>query len=1122
MLMPYTTLKKFISSIPVCLDTENLQVVWSIFCREKCDELVVVNKAHQPLGLIYLHSLIPYLVSNSETKLLKSDTSKSDTSIENWQQPLSKISSLTLSSLRILPADLTVEKLWPYLQPKSEKQINQESSSLPIAVVDRGGKFLGLLDSWRLLEFISTIEDLKLNISTPEKSSEMSQIVTKDLLVQGTVKTSSYLYSLIELLEKLPLPLMLQSNKGKLINQNLAWRSQLKQEPELIEIVDVVIRCLSAENIKQQPTEVKMPDSLHKLRDSVGFLSSETTKGITPSTTLLQERAKIPNFNSASSCCHYTQLNTYVCTIPKKNGQERVWQFSSQQLFDMTLVLAQDVTEQHLVGKELQAKNADLIQLNRLKDEFLACISHELKTPLTAVLGLSSLLKEQTLGTLNERQIRYTQLIHQSGRHLMAVVNDILDLTRMETGQMELNPQPVEIRKVCDRAFQEALQLQYKHPQGQSSAIFTDSLRAKYTLEIETGLNIFIADELRLRQMLVNLLSNALKFTPADGKMGLKVARWERWITFTVWDFGIGIPPDKQHLIFQKFQQLENPLSRQFEGAGLGLVLTQRLARLHGGDVTFISQEGKGSEFTLILPPSPPPKDLEIEGWETNDYLKAQGLIPTQQSEIETKKESKLAVNNYQLPLMNYSSRLVLIVEAVPRFIEDLTNKLTGNGYRVVIARSGTEAVEKARKLQPKLIFLNPLLPLLSGWDVLTLLKTDTDTCQIPVVITSTRGEKERGMINGANKFLSLPVEKLELEQILTEFTDSKSLKQHYQKLVILRLIPGKYDFQQSTTEDPIYEDKFLSLPTEYRMIEADDLAQANLLAKIWQPNVILIERISNPITPVEFIEKLSQYSTLAAIPLVTLDSEITQAANQVKSLSVFPCLAFEKNDDNLTETKLDYEYLTSALWQVISIAAGMSWLPTILVMDVGNIKDFTVPLTNVLSEEAVVNFSDFTPEKNGRDLGDNTFHSRIFPDLISDLEVANQSWKGCEEAKLAIDSTQVLVQYIQTSGFKGLIAKSWVEVLQQLENQSVDLLLICLRGNLPSDLDKALSDLEEVVIKPPILVLEYSDYQLPENITVESLNLVLSKIATKILPSDLSIVDLLEEIKGHLTFSGV
>ncbi|MCL2934345.1 MAG: HAMP domain-containing histidine kinase, partial [Trichodesmium sp. MAG_R03] len=616
MLIPYTTLEKIISPIPICLDTENLQVVWSIFSREKCNELVVVNHEHQPLGLIYLHSLIPYLVSNSKTKLLKTDTS-----IENWQLPLSKVSSLKLSSLRILPADLTVDKLWSYFQPQSGKQINHKYSSIPIAAVDQEGKFLGLLDSWRLLEFLSTNEDLKLNISESENFPEIQEIVTKDLLNQGKVDTSSCIYSLIEFLEKLPLPLMLQSKDGKVINHNLAWRSQIEKESELIEIVDAVIG-LSAKNknTKQQLTQVKMPDSLAILGDGVAFLCPRTTNGRISPTTLLQEQAKRPKSNS--SWCYYTQPGAYVCTYPQKNGQERVWQFSSQQLFDLILVLAQDVTEQHLVAKELQAKNADLIQLNRLKDEFMACISHELKTPLTAVLGLSSLLKEQTLGTLNERQTRYATLIHQSGRHLMAVVNDILDLTRMESGQMELHPEPVQIRKVCDRAFQKALQLQHKRPQGQSSTIFTDSIRAKYTLEIEKGLSIITADKLRLRQMLVNLLSNALKFTPVDGKIGLKVARWEKWITFTIWDFGIGIPSDKQHLIFQKFQQLEDPLSRQFEGTGLGLVLTQRLASLHGGDVTFISQEGKGSEFTLILPPSPPPKDFGIEGWETNDYFK--------------------------------------------------------------------------------------------------------------------------------------------------------------------------------------------------------------------------------------------------------------------------------------------------------------------------------------------------------------------------------------------------------------------------------------------------------------------------------------------------------------------
>lgn len=1139
--MAYTTLKKFIYSIPICLHTENLQVVWSIFCKEKYNELVVVNHQYKPLGLIYLHNLIPDIDLKPENQ-----SSQNHVLTLNWQQPLSEVDSLTLNGLRVLSADLTITQLWPYLQAQSEGQINEEFDTLdlahpstPIAVVDREGKFLGLLDTWRLLEFIATNQALEATLSSKNCISATENLkntygkflptpTPNKNLPQTTADTSSYHYLLLDLLEKLPLPLMLQNNKGEIIKQNLAWRSQITKESDLMKIADAVVS-LSGKNIKQQSTEVTTPDSLAAVKDIITFSCPATTNWRFSPATLLQERANLPESNFASSFCYYTQPNTYLCTCPQENGQERVWQFSSQPLFDLTLILAQDVTEQRLIAKELEAKNADLIQLNRLKDEFLACISHELKTPLTAVLGLSSLLKEQALGTLNERQARYAQLIHQSGRHLMAVVNDILDLTRMETGQMELNSEPVDVQKVCDRAFQEALQLQKKNPQDSSSPSLPDSLKAKYTLEIESGLDSFIADELRLRQMLIHLLSNALKFTSADGKMGLKVATWEKWITFTIWDCGIGIPSDKQHLIFQKFQQLENPLTRQFEGTGLGLVLTQRLARLHGGDVTFISQEGKGSEFTLILPPSPPPKDLGTEGWETNDYLKEQGLIPTRPSEVGTKKHNKLPVNNHELPVINYSSRLVLIVEAVPRFIEDLTSKLTGLGYRVVIARSGTEAVEKARKLQPKFIFLNPLLPLLSGWDVLTLLKTDVDTCQIPVVITATRGDKERGINNGANKFLSLPVEQLELEEILAEFPDSGT-QNHHQKLVILRLVPGKHESQQSKEENSIYENKFLLLPGEYTVIEADDLAQANLLANIWQPNVILIEKISDSVSPVKFINKLSQYPALKTIPLVTLDSETTQVANQVKELSVFPCLAFEKNDHNLTETTLDYEYLTSALCQVISIAAGMSWLPTILVMDVANIKDFTVPLKDILSHKTTVSWSDLSQEKKELNLEDNTFNSPNFSELIPHVEVGNQNWdkitkesgKYAKKTKLPIDSTQVLVQYLETSGFKSLIGKSWIEVWQQLQNQSVDLLLICLQDKLPLGLDQALSNLEQIVAKPPILVLENYHYQLPENLTRKNLNLVLSKIATKILPSDLSVADLLEQIKHYVMFEGV
>lgn len=399
----------------------------------------------------------------------------------------------------------------------------------------------------------------------------------------------------------------------------------------------------------------------------------------------------------------------------------------------LCLTLAQDMTEQQL-ALELIAKNTDLIGLNRLKDEFLACISHELKTPLTVIIGLSTLLEDQALGQLNERQTHYAQLIHQSGRHLMTTVNHILDLTRLETGQLKLTPESVQIESVCLRAINQA-RLTPISPAKHACD-------HRFTLFIEPGLDSLVADELRLSQMLVHLLSNAFKFTEVGGEVGLRVNRWEGWIAFTVWDTGIGIPEQKQHLIFQKFQQLENPLTRQFQGTGLGLVLTRALVRLHGGDITFLSKEGKGSEFTLLLPPS------TQNGEEPGSW----GSLTIQE---------------------NHFNRLVLVVEASPQFIEDSMELLSGLGYRIVIARSGTEALEKARRLQPQAIFLNPLLPLLSGWDVLTLLKSDTATHQIPAIVTATLAEKERAFSNRADDFLSLPVQQQILQKVLARCATS-------------------------------------------------------------------------------------------------------------------------------------------------------------------------------------------------------------------------------------------------------------------------------------------------------------------------------------------------------------
>jgi len=787
-----------------------------------------------------------------------------------------------------------------------------------------------------------------------------------------------------------------------------------------------------------------------------------------------------------------------------QNGQEQIWQFAKIPLDspefkvmsaeeeialsnDLWLILATDVTEQQQLCKELAAKNADLIQLNRLKDEFLACISHELKTPLTAVLGLSRLLVDQQMGELNERQARYAGLIHQSGRHLMSVVNDILDLTRMETGQMDLTLTPVKIRAVCDRALSEAKAI---HTQTTKSTSASPTQNARlsapeFCLSIELGLDQMVADELRLRQMLVHLLSNAFKFTEISGEMGLRVSRWEGWIAFTVWDTGIGIPEHQQHLIFQKFQQLENPLTRQFEGTGLGLVLTRALARLHGGDVSFLSREGKGSQFTLLLPPSPPKT-----GFTEADM----GIREEEETRHQQTRQNPVVSSTSTQHHPVSSQRLVLVVEAVARYIEDLTEQLKSLGYRVMIARSGTEAVEKARRLQPIAIFLNPLLPLLSGWDVLTLLKSDTATRHISVIVTATGAEKEQAFANRADGFLSLPVEHQVLAPVLEKLCATQAVLQL--GLDNNAIIPTKTPLRILRLVNPQLEsvNPHLSL-REHRVIEVDDLDQAELLARVWQFDVILLDVEST--TAQIYLQQLIGHPRLAAIPLVTCDVATTLIASKIPGLSVFPYLTpFAKDNSSRTEK-------TDALLSVLQIASGICCPPNILVVDLTMLRDFP----QVRRKQV----KGYQTEKNS---------------LISSDAERGSEW------------FQALIQYLQTAGFKAAMSPCWAEVLQQIRHQSVDLLLICLgESAIHKDVLKALKTLGDSPLKlPPILVLNqrlnqpktsfqagvaYKEIDKQKKNILESIETVVGAIATQILPRSISMEDLLNQINQALVVNG-
>ncbi|GFE67994.1 sensor histidine kinase KdpD [Chroococcus sp. FPU101] len=554
--MPKLTLNHFSQTVPVCEQTANLETVLTTLQSDQHEIMVVVNQNKQPLGTIYCRYLISYLV-------------------EHWQRTwiaASPSPSLNLRSLMLPLATLNAQMSVDEFLSLQASEV-QRNSSTTYGLVDGQGVFVGLLNSWSLLKSLGA------NTEKPHS----------DFLGWSSHPLNQFLQ---EFIEQFPLPIMLAYEQNQVIYQNKQWCEQIGASIS-IENLNVSSPTLHTGTSLTSPSQNwwnSIPDPLSKIHAEF----------------LKENESLIAQFAPASSNIAIEEsVRSVAMTTTEATANSLIWQFSKIPLHfsdspqnslsaPLWLILATDVTQQHQCTQELALKNADLVHLNRLKDEFLACISHELKSPLTAVVGLSSLLKEQKIGELNSRQARYAELIYKSGRQLMSLVNDLLDLTRLETGQLKLNPTVVKIQQACQRAY-ESLRDKLKGKDEQIT----------FKLEIEPGLEQLVIDELRLQQMLIHLLDNAIKFTPEGGEIGISVNRSLNWIAFTVWDTGIGIPEEYQHLIFQKFQQLESPLTRQFEGTGLGLVLTQHLAKAHGGDISFFPKSGKVVNlpcfFLLIL-----------------------------------------------------------------------------------------------------------------------------------------------------------------------------------------------------------------------------------------------------------------------------------------------------------------------------------------------------------------------------------------------------------------------------------------------------------------------------------------------------------------------------------------
>ncbi|MCL4297233.1 MAG: response regulator [Anaerolineae bacterium] len=387
-------------------------------------------------------------------------------------------------------------------------------------------------------------------------------------------------------------------------------------------------------------------------------------------------------------------------------------------------LLAQRVQER---TAELSRANAELAKAARLKDEFLAGMSHELRTPLNSILGFAEILQNGTFGPLNERQLKFAKNIEESGAHLLAVINDILDLSKVEAGKMELEITPVSIEAVCEASLRMIRQLALKK-QLQVAETVIDQVA-----EIQ-------ADERRLKQMLVNLLSNAVKFTPEGGQVGLEVRgdEAEQVVHFTVWDTGIGIAPEDLKRLFKPFVQLDSRLSRQYSGTGLGLSLVFRMAELHGGSVSLESQVNQGSRFTFSLPWTKPVR------------------------ETSSTEEVNPEINLAELALApNGQPYRILLADDNEDNISLFQDYLQAVGFQVTVVRNGKEAIERTQEEQPNLILMDIQMPVMDGLEATRHLRADGTLTPIPIIaVTSLAmpGDRERCLEAGANDYLSKPV----------------------------------------------------------------------------------------------------------------------------------------------------------------------------------------------------------------------------------------------------------------------------------------------------------------------------------------------------------------------------